>query len=48
MGNYTSGACSKNDQCCRNDGKEFHNAKTFGKRRVELRKGDNVKKQKRR
>ena len=33
MGNYTSG-CGK-DACGRDD-KNFHNAKTFGKRRVKL------------
>lgn len=39
MGNYTSG-CGK-DACGRDD-KNFHNAKTFGKRREKLKKkGDN-------
>ena len=45
MGNYTSG-CGK--ESCRSDSKDFHNAKTFGKRRVELRRENNDKQDQRR
>ena len=36
MGNYTSNACGK-DRCGSKD-KDFHNASTFGKRRVQKKK----------
>ena len=38
MGNYASG-CGKKDGCCRSTSSEFHDARSFGKRRIAKQKG---------